>query len=52
VNRVLKLPDVKARFEQLGLDVEGGTPEHFGRFIKSEADGMTSLIKSGALQLD
>lgn len=52
VNRVLQLPDVKQRFEQLGLDVEGGTPEHFEKFIKSQADAMTALIRTGALQLD
>lgn len=50
MNRVLRMPDVKQRFGQLGLDIEGGTPEHFGAFIKSQADGMNSLIKTGALQ--
>lgn len=52
VNRVLQMPDVKQRFEQLGLDVEGGTPGHFEKFIQSEADGMRALIKTGALQID
>jgi len=52
VNRVLRLPDVKQRFDQLGLDVEGGTPEHFGAFIRSQADAMSALIRNGALQPD
>ncbi len=52
VNRVLRLPEVKQRFDQLGLDVEGGTPEQFGKFIKSQADAMTALIRTGALQPD
>jgi tripartite-type tricarboxylate transporter receptor subunit TctC len=52
VNRVLRLPEVRQRFDQLGLDVEGGTPEHFGKFIKSQADAMTALIRAGALQPD
>ncbi len=52
MNRVLRLPDVKQRFEQLGLDVEGGTPEHFGAFIKSQANAMTALVRTGALQLE
>jgi tripartite-type tricarboxylate transporter receptor subunit TctC len=52
VNRALQLPEVKQRFTQLGLDIEGGTPEHFGSFIKSEADSMTMLIKTGALQVE
>lgn len=52
VNRVLQMPDVKQRFAQLGLDIEGGTPEHFGAFIKSQADSMSALIRTGALKLD
>ena len=34
------------------FDLEGGTPEHFGKFIKSQADAMTAVIRTGALQLD
>lgn len=52
VNRVLQLPDVKQRFDQLGLDVEGGTPEHFERFIKGQAQQMRALIKTGALKIE
>lgn len=52
VNRILQLPDVKQRFEQLGLDAEGGTPEHFERFIKGQAEQMRALIKTGALKVE
>ena len=52
MNRVLQLPDVKQRFDQLGLDTEGGTPEHFDRFIKGQAAQMRALIKSGALKVE
>lgn len=52
VNRVLQAPDVKQRFDQLGLDIEGGTVEHFDRFIKGQADQMRALIKSGAMPHD
>jgi tripartite-type tricarboxylate transporter receptor subunit TctC len=52
LNRIMQMPDVKSRFEQLGLDPEGGTPEHFERFIKSQADGMRALIKAGVLPVE
>jgi tripartite-type tricarboxylate transporter receptor subunit TctC len=52
INRVLQLPDVKQRFDQLGLDVEGGKPEHFEQFIKGQAGQMQVLIKSGALKVE
>ncbi len=52
MNRILQLPDVRQRFDQLGLDMEGGTPGHFEQFIRIQADKMRALIKSGALQVE
>jgi len=52
LNRILQTPDVKQRFEQLGLDPEGGTPEHFEQFIKTQADTMRGLIKAGVLPVE
>jgi len=46
MNRVLQLPDVQARLDQLGLIKMGGTPEEFGAFIKNEADKLAMLIKT------
>lgn len=46
MNRVLQMPDVQARLDQLGLVKAGGTPEDFGAFIKIEADKLRMLIKS------
>ena len=46
MNRVLQMPDVQARLDQLGLVKAGGTPEDFGAFIKNEADKLKMLIKS------
>ena len=52
INRALGMADVKARLDQLGLEVEGGTPGKFDAFIKSEADRINRLIKIGALQVE
>ena len=43
------MPDVKRRLDELGLEVEGGTPEQFGAFVKKEAERLQKLIKDGAL---
>jgi tripartite-type tricarboxylate transporter receptor subunit TctC len=48
-NRILLMPDVKRRLDELGLEVEGGTPEQFAAFIKREAERINKLIKAGAL---
>jgi tripartite-type tricarboxylate transporter receptor subunit TctC len=52
LNRILRLPDVHQRFEQLGLDVEGGSPERFGAFMKAQAEELRKLIRAGALTLE
>ena len=49
VNRILRLPDVRARFDAMGAEIEGGTPEKFGAFIRSEAAALRRLIDSGAV---
>jgi tripartite-type tricarboxylate transporter receptor subunit TctC len=48
-NRILQMPDVKRRLDELGLEVQGGTPEQFAAFVKKEADRLQKLIKDGAL---
>ncbi len=50
VNRVLQTAEIKQRFEQLGLDVEGGTPEYFSAFIQAQAKVLSALIARGTLQ--
>jgi tripartite-type tricarboxylate transporter receptor subunit TctC len=52
VNKSLALPDVKKRLDELGLEVAGGTPEQFDKFIKREAAKVAGLVKSGLLQTE
>lgn len=44
------MPDVKKRLDQLGLEVGGGSPEDFQRFMTKEAGRLTGLIKAGAVK--
>jgi tripartite-type tricarboxylate transporter receptor subunit TctC len=48
-NRILQMPDVRRRLDELGLEVQGGTPEQFAAFVKKEADRLQKLITDGAL---
>ena len=52
VNRILALPDVKQRLDQLGLEVAGGKPEEFDAFVKKEAAKVARLIKAGLLKTE
>ena len=50
VNKALEVPDVRQRFDRLGLQIEeGGSPEKFDAFIKSELEILGRLIKTGAM---
>ena len=51
INVAMKLPEVKQRFEQLGLIVEGGSPQDFAAFMKREADRLRMLIKTNRVQM-
>jgi tripartite-type tricarboxylate transporter receptor subunit TctC len=52
VNRILGLPDVKQRLDQLGLEVEGGGPEAFDAFVKKESAKVQRLVKAGLLKVE
>ena len=45
-------PDVKQRLDQLGLEIGGGTPQDFMKFMNSEADRLRGLIKTRAVELE
>jgi tripartite-type tricarboxylate transporter receptor subunit TctC len=50
INRILSLPDTKARLDQLGLEVQGGTPEFMDNFVRAETTKLDKLIKAGMLK--
>lgn len=52
VNKALQLSDVRLRFAQLGLEVEGGTPARFDALINAEYKLLSALIKAGAVQIE
>ncbi|UUZ70354.1 tripartite tricarboxylate transporter substrate binding protein [Polaromonas sp. P2-4] len=52
VNRILRLPDVVARIEGLGLWVGGGKPEEFGQIVKSDATLYARIIKDANIQIN
>jgi tripartite-type tricarboxylate transporter receptor subunit TctC len=51
VERILRLPDVTARIEGLGLQVGGGKPEEFAKVVRSEAQLYAKIIKEANIRL-
>ncbi|MBI3936283.1 MAG: tripartite tricarboxylate transporter substrate binding protein [Betaproteobacteria bacterium] len=52
ISKILQMPDVKEKMGGLGLELRGGTPEQFGRFIKSDWALWDKVIKSVGIRLD
>lgn len=50
INRAL--PDLKDRFESIGMEIAGGTPEAFGRFLVSERDKWARVVKLSGARID
>ncbi len=51
VDRILRLPDVTARIESLGLQVGGGKPEEFQKVVSSDAMLYAKIIKEANIRL-
>jgi tripartite-type tricarboxylate transporter receptor subunit TctC len=48
--QITKMPDVKQRFSDLGLEPAGNSPQQYAAFIKSEIDKVAKIAKAIGLQ--
>lgn len=48
--RVLALPDVRKRFDELGMEVVGNTPAEFAAVIKTETPQWAKVIKDAGIK--
>jgi tripartite-type tricarboxylate transporter receptor subunit TctC len=49
-NKALQMQDVRRRLDELGLEIAGGSPEDFAKFLRQEVERLQKLIKAGALK--
>lgn len=52
LNRALTLPEVRAKLEEQGAVVVGGTPEAFGRFLQVELAKWKKVAETARIKLD
>jgi tripartite-type tricarboxylate transporter receptor subunit TctC len=50
INKALASPDLKDRLLAAGIQPTGGTPEHFGNFIRSETVRFAKVIKDAGIK--
>ena len=52
VQRIVRLPDVRARMQALAIDPAGSSPEEFARLIASEIPMWTSVARANNIRAD
>ena len=52
INAALKLPDVRAKLEAAGIDIQGGTPQDYAALIKSDLVKWGKVVKAAGIQPD
>ena len=52
VARIVRLPDVKTRLLDTGIEVVGSTPEQFAAFIRSEVERYGNVVRASGAKLD
>jgi len=50
--KVVNLPDVKARFDQLGFEVIANTPDEFAAQIRAEIAKWGQVIKDAKVKVE
>jgi tripartite-type tricarboxylate transporter receptor subunit TctC len=51
INRIIREPDIKAKLDQQGIAIVGGTPEQFGTFISGEIRRWTAIARANNIKL-
>jgi len=52
INAALKLPDVRAKLEAAGIEVQGGTPQEYAALIKSDLVKWGRVVKEAGIQAE
>lgn len=50
INAALKLPEVRAKLEAAGIEVQGGTPQQYAALIKSDLAKWGKVVKEAGIQ--
>ena len=50
INAALKLPDVRAKLEAAGIEIQGSTPQEYAALIKSDLVKWGTVVKDAGIQ--
>ena len=52
VNRALQQPDLRERFAAMSVEIVGGTPETFGRYMESELKRWGEVVRAANIKVE
>jgi tripartite-type tricarboxylate transporter receptor subunit TctC len=52
INKIMALPDAKAKLEEVGTQLNPMTPEQFEKFLGSEITKYAKLIKAAGVSIE
>lgn len=52
INAILKQPDVRAKLEAAGIEVQGGTPQEYAARIHSDLDKWGKVVKAAGIEAE
>ena len=52
ISAILKMPDVRAKLEGAGIEIQGGTPEDYAALIKSDLVKWDKVIKAAGIKAE
>ena len=52
INAALQLPDIRAKLEAAGIDIQGGTPQDYAALIKFDLAKWGNVVKEAGIQPD
>jgi tripartite-type tricarboxylate transporter receptor subunit TctC len=52
INAAMKLPDVRAKLEAAGIEIQGGSPEDYAALIKSDLAKWGKVVKEAGIPME
>ena len=50
--KILRLPEVRERFQAMGIEIAGNSPEQFAAFMRSETAKWGKIVKASGAKID
>ena len=50
--KILRLPEVRERFQAMGIEIAGNTPEQFAAFMRAEPAKWGKIVRASGAKID